>query len=230
MSEYGDRTYLIDDGTEAAGRGARNTVGGWPLLGAGEQWPSCSCGRRMVFFFQLDIPDDLPPFAGDHLVVFHCPVHNEALCEWEDPQLPERFWEEPQWYERFWRIMLFRGEVAPAAEADPYLEPRTLSLRSAVVDLEEGGVEFRIGGTPSWDEDWYPEGQEPWNYRCPCGSGFAFLGQLPLTFGFETWPEQPEQPHQFSAGEYGLFLGNEIYLLACTARCHPAAVWPVLQS
>lgn len=39
----------------------------------------------------------------------------------------------------------------------------------------------------------------------------------------------PEQPDAFSAGDYGLFLGNDVYLLACPAACDPAAAWPVNQ-
>lgn len=39
----------------------------------------------------------------------------------------------------------------------------------------------------------------------------------------------PEQPYSGGADIYGMFLGNKAYLLACPARCDPAAVWPVNQ-
>jgi hypothetical protein len=42
-------------------------------------------------------------------------------------------------------------------------------------------------------------------------------------------PGAPVQPYSIRDDAYLLFLGNEVYLLACPARCDPAAVFPVNQ-
>jgi hypothetical protein len=47
---------------------------------------------------------------------------------------------------------------------------------------------------------------------------------------FAVHPGLPEQPYSVGADTYNLFLGNEIYLLACPDHCDPAAVWPVNQN
>jgi hypothetical protein len=57
-----------------------------------------------------------------------------------------------------------------------------------------------------------------------------FLAQVPVNQGFTTVPSAPEQPGWYRSVEYALFLGNEVYLLACENQCDPRAVWPVNQS
>ncbi|MFJ8667055.1 hypothetical protein [Streptomyces sp. NPDC093600] len=64
--------HAIEVGTDPLAPPTRNSVGGWPFLDEGQEWPDCFCGEQMVLFFQLDIPSDLDPFGGDHLLVFHC--------------------------------------------------------------------------------------------------------------------------------------------------------------
>ncbi|MEV6794926.1 hypothetical protein AB0M87_23710 [Streptomyces sp. NPDC051320] len=44
---------------------------------------------------------------------------------------------------------------------------------------------------------------------------------------FAVHPGLPEQP--YGVDTYNMFLGNEVYLLACPDHCDPAAVWPVNQ-
>jgi hypothetical protein len=56
------------------------------------------------------------------------------------------------------------------------------------------------------------------------------LLQIPDGFGFDMAEGAPEQPNSFSCSKYCLFLANELYLLACTAQCHPLALWPALQN
>ena len=81
---------------------------------------------------------------------------------------------------------------------------------------------FKVGGTPSWAQD-------PEYYRCACGADLMYLCHVPEGMEFAVHPGQPEQP--YSLGDsYGLFLSNEVYLLACPAHCDPAAVWPVNQN
>ena len=215
----GDVTYSIETGPGVVEAGARNTIGGWPVLPDAVPWPVCHCGERMVLFLQIDVPPDIPSFGSDHLLVFQCPAHNDA-CFATSEQLPPRFFDGT-----FWRILLHRSG-APAADPDPYLQPRNLVLhrRTDGIDADGRGIAgFKVSGTPSW-------AQAPERYTCQCGTELAFVCQIPVDHGFEALPGQPERPDGFSSTEYGLFLGNEVYVLACPANCYPAAAWPVNQN
>ena len=53
----------------------------------------------------------------------------------------------------------------------------------------------------------------------------VFLGQVPENFGSDIWPMRDRGSDQAQ-----LFLGNEVYIFACPARCHPEALWPALQN
>ncbi|MFD1367709.1 hypothetical protein [Actinoplanes sichuanensis] len=204
---------VIEMSSEPAVAGDRNTVGGRPILQSEEDWPDCTCGRRMALFFQIDIP------GGEHLLVFQCPVHNEAA--FGPRQLPERYWQTPVGGNEhaFWRILLHRGDVV-AATPDETLQPLRLTLRDAGPDDE---WEFRVGGEPAWIQ-----GAE--HHTCACGAELEFLAQIPENFGFPKRAEAPRQIDTFDSSAYGLFLGNMVYLLVCPRRCDPAAAWPVNQN
>ncbi|MFH8804544.1 hypothetical protein ACH4F6_34120 [Streptomyces sp. NPDC017936] len=89
--------YLVEIGTEPLDRPARNSVGGWPCLDDGQEWPQCFCGERTALFFPLDLPDDIEFFGGEHLSVFHCAHHHDAAdpcgrrCAWQPPVVPPQF-------------------------------------------------------------------------------------------------------------------------------------------
>ncbi|CAM5584796.1 hypothetical protein [Streptomyces griseomycini] len=211
--------YGIEVGTEPLDRPARNSVGGWPYFDDGQEWPRCFCGERMALFFQLDLPDDVEFFGGEHLSVFHCAHHNDA----SDPitaggRLVPRFWEAPQppFPGSFWRVLLQRDPGIPEAEPEPAVRALPLTLRPFK------DTYFKVGGTAAW-------AQEPEYYRCACGAEMAFVCQVPENWGFGVRPGAPVQPYSISDDAYMLFLGNEVYLLACPKRCDPAAVLPVNQ-
>lgn len=82
---------------------------------------------------------------------------------------------------------------------------------------------FKLFGEPHWF-------QEPELHTCSCGAPMTLLLQLPENYAFPMADGAEEQPDSFSATEYCLFLGNQLYLLACTKQCHPLALWPVLQN
>ncbi|MFD0975126.1 hypothetical protein [Plantactinospora endophytica] len=218
--------YLIEITPTPAVSGDRNTIGGSPILAPDQTWPACRCGTRMALFFQLDIPPDVPTFGGDHLLAFQCPRHNEACFPPRERQLPPHYWDRPPPPNEmsFWRILRQRTGV-PASTADPYLRPLRLTVARAEKSggRRDGSPAFRVGGRPAWL-------QRPERYRCACGSDLAFLAQIPENLGFPKRPEADEQQDSFRADEYGMFLGNEIYLLACPDWCDPAAVWPVNQN
>jgi len=221
--------HLVEVGSEPLDGPARNSVGGRPYLDEGQSWPECFCGERLVLFFQLDIPTDVETFGGDHLLVFHCRAHNDATyAEEADDRLLPRYWDAPQppYPRPFWRVLLQRHATLPAAEAEPSLYALPLTLRpfTDTPDAEGIGAQaFKLGGTPSWAQ--YPE-----HYRCACGADMVYLCQVPENMGFAARPRRPEQPYSGGTGTYELFLGNEVYLLACLAHCDPAAVWPLTQS
>ncbi|WP_207958241.1 hypothetical protein [Streptomyces sp. YIM 98790] len=208
----------------------RNSVGGWPYLDAGQEWPQCFCGLDLVLYFQFDIPADVEFFGGTHLLVFHCRAHNDAASpELRDGRLVPRYWQAPQppYPGTFWRILL-QDNPSPTDRPEPHLQPRPLTLTPFTDHPlpwgdEEfvGAQEFKVGGIPSW-------AQGPESYRCACGADLVYLCQVPEDMPFTTRPGSPEQPYG-STDEYCLFLGNEVYLLAYPARCHPAATWPVNQ-
>ncbi|MET7361122.1 hypothetical protein ABZS76_22115 [Streptomyces sp. NPDC005562] len=263
--------HVIEVGNEPLAGPARNSVGGWPYLGADEDdgggtgrgtptrtgretgtdpgtdpgtapgadpgtaprtaaapapahpWPACFCGRRMALFFQLDVPPDIAYFGGDHLLVFHCRTHNDASDpDVTDGRLAPRFWDAPQphYPSPFWRVLLLPAPELPAGtkpapdpDAEPSLRPLPLTLRPFEDTPDPygcGAQVFKVGGIPSW-------AQSPERYRCGCGAELSYLCQVPegMEFGDET---------------DALFLGNEIYLLACPDHCDPAAVWPVNQN
>ncbi|WP_198659054.1 hypothetical protein [Nocardiopsis sp. FIRDI 009] len=218
--------YTIEIGAEPLEWPSRNSVGGWPFLDEGQEWPECFCGERLVLFFQLDLPQDLGPFGGDHLLVFHCRAHNEVADPElsDDGRLAPRYWDDPN--ESFWRVLLQRRAVRPSAESEPSLRARPLTLRPFTDTLNErgkGAQIFKVGGTPSWAQD-------PKHYQCACGAELVYVCQVPEDMGFAVVPGQPEQPDSGAEGHYDLFLGNEVYLLACPEHCDPAVVWPVNQN
>ncbi|MCK7622415.1 hypothetical protein MUU72_04670 [Streptomyces sp. RS10V-4] len=222
--------YEMDVGTEPLAGPARNSVGGWPFLDEGQPWPECFCGERLALFFQLDLPPDLGPFGGAHLLVFHCRAHNDATDAQmtADGRLVPRYWDAPQppYPAPFWRVLLQRRATLPTAEPEPSVRALPLTLRPFADTPGENGLgaqRFKVGGAPSW-------AQEPEYYQCACGTDLVYLCQVPEGMEFAVHPGQPEQPYSIGADTYGLFLSNEVYLLACPAHCDPAAVWPVNQN
>lgn len=222
--------HEIEVGTELLDRPARDSVGGWAFLDDDQEWPECFCGERMALFFQLDVPLDLDVFGGDHLLVFHCRAHNDASdAELANGRLVPRYWKAPQppYPRPFWCVLLQRHAGLPVAEPEPSLLALPLTLRP-FVDTPGGSrglgaQRFKVGGTPSWAQD-------PEHYTCACGADLVYLCQVPEGMEFAVHPGLPEQPYSVGADTYGLFLGNEIYMLACPAHCDPAAVWPVNQN
>lgn len=216
--------YRVEIGTEPLVRPARNSVGGRPFLDRGQGWPECFCGERMALFFQFDIPWALEPFGGDHLLFFHCRAHNDASePQLADGRLVPTYWDAPQppYPAPFWRVLLQRRATLPFPEAEPSVCALPLALRP-FVDTPDGVQGFKVGGTASWAQ--YPE-----YYTCACGADLVYVCQVPEGIDFAVHPGLPEQPYSVRPDTYSLFLGNEAYLLACPARCDPAAVWPVNQ-
>jgi hypothetical protein len=206
----------------------RDSLGGAALLPTGMAWPRCECGERMTLFFQFDIPDEfgLPFATGAHLAVFMCHAHNEAPEQFQKHALPAKFWRRRRQIDgrqRFYEILLFApadGEQAHPPE--PHLVPRGLQFMRKPEEVH-GRQGFKVGGCPFWY-------QAPSYHACPCGADMRFLCQLPENYPFRKAKGAPPENDPFSQDDYGLFLGNGVYLLACEARCSPFAVHPVVQN
>lgn len=223
-----ERTYLIEIDSAAARAGDRDSIGGWPVLDPGQQVPVCDCGTTMALYFQLEVPADVPHFGGDQLLVFQCPVDSDAAFD-PEPQLPERYWETPLANDsRFWRILLQHAGT-PRPDRDPYFAPRRLSLAGHTdwdPDPDYSGPlqGFKVGGAAYWVQD-APA------VRCACGADMTFLCQVTEDFTFRDYLDPDRAESLVCDGiDDGLLLGNQVYILACPARCDPAAVVPVCQN
>lgn len=117
----------------------------------------------------------------------------------------------------FWRLLLQRQATLPTAEREPFVCALPLSLRpfEGVPDADGLGSQIcKVGGAPSWAQD-------PELYRCACGADLVYLCQVKENWEFAVYPGAPEQPYSWGK-TYNLFLGNEVYLLACPDHCDPA--------
>jgi len=214
-----------------AGRVARSSVGGYPVLAADQEWPLCGlCGARQVLFFQLDLPARLGlPFEdGSHLAVFACAVHKAP------PASPPPAARLPAEYLRpgggHYRLVLNRPAASERVlELEPRLVHLEIALTAEVETLERegpgagydvGSEGFKAGGVPSW-------AGPPERRQCACGAEMGFLCQVPLDYGFLKSPAAPPQPDAPSPAHYTLFEGSELYVFACAAQCSPYAVWPI---
>lgn len=187
----------------------RDTIGGRPYLPQALAWPACRCGERMIFFFQLDVPADVAPFGGAHLLVFQCAVHGAATARPATARLPARFWEDAPW-----RVIVHRGPTR-AHEPERRLRAAALALTRFVDPAPDGrGLPvFKVGGTPSWAD-------QPEAYRCGCGADLVYVAQVP-----EQYPFQADD-----GDERTLFAAQDAYLCACAVGCDPRSVWPINQS
>lgn len=201
----------------------RSTVGGRPWLEQGRAWPLCRTHQvPQVLFFQIDAADGGPPLrAGEHLAIFQCPCWNDIpdLAPVLPGQpLPELHWERGEGHYAF--VLSPAGAALTRRPFESHLQPSALAFSDTADERARG---FKVGGAPSW-------AQHPEVYRCGCGAELEFLAQVPLDFAFTKAPGAPDQPNTYSRKKYLLFLGNETYLFACRARCHPQAVWAVVQN
>jgi hypothetical protein len=206
----------------------RDSLGGAAVLPADMKWPRCACGQRMVLFFQFDVAEKFGlPFApASHLSVFMCPIDNEAPEQFRKHRLSAQFWKRRRQIDgkkRFYELVLHKpGTREQVHPVEPYLVQRGLRFEQKPEEIA-GAQGFKVGGHPFWV-------QGPTYQACACGAEMRFLCQLPENFPFRKTPQAPEQPDSFSRNDYGLFLGNLVYLLACEAQCNPLAVHPVVQN
>jgi hypothetical protein len=219
--------------SDANTQNSRGFIGGTPALPEGSSWPSCGiCGKELIHFVEIELPDGSAPFiASSRLQVFACREHDDiAGTIYSDynrfshasmtRQLPQSYWEISDGH--YFIRLLPPGTSIARAQVEIKLTTQNLGFVRKEDSTDGRLLAFKLLGHPSWAQD-------PEEHVCSCGAPMQLLLQIPEGFGFDMAPDAPPQPNSFSNRQYSLFLGNELYLLACTSQCHPRALWPVLQ-
>jgi hypothetical protein len=156
-----------------------------------------------------------------------CPNHNEIPELFSEELLPAEYWNAGLGH---YALLLEKPDVPfQIGGEEPHIVAAPIGFSSLPEVAKGRGRKavgqrmVKIGGVPSW-------AQAPEFHTCACGAEMKFLLQVRGNFAFRRKPDAPEQPNTFSANAYCLFLGNEIYVFACSAQCHPQAVWAVVQN
>lgn len=212
----------------------RSSLGGYPILPVSEAWPVCGdagCRRKMSLFLQIDIEPSfgLSVPAGSVLSIFQCIAHDDPL-EPVDLIAPKN--EEalaPDYWNRTYSALFLAApdRQLQLAEREPHVEYAGLaSQRESEPPARSAEAlnfkNIKVGGVPFWV-------QKPRQWRCSCGAKMSFLCSVPENTFFPCVAGSPAQPGG-RAGRYFLFLGLSIYVFACSARCHPRALIPILQN
>jgi hypothetical protein len=207
-------------------------IGGTAQLRVDTEWPRCRlCDDRMVAYFEIRIPklQGVPFRAGSRLQAFACRGHDDIAgpiygdyapfsAASQSVKLPENYWDITDGH------YLLRLMPPAAATYAPQREARLVHKWVAAPQrMDETADGFKLFGEPFWLQD-------PETHACACGAPMKLLLQVPENYGFDMSEGAPEQPNSFSRTQYCLFLGNQLYLLACVKQCHPLALWPVLQN
>jgi len=216
--------HEIAIGDQASAEGARDSVGGPPILNADQEVPRCKlCEQPMMLFLQLDLRAEFGlGFAADsHLLLFMCAEHNE--CAQGEPLAQQ---------EHYAMLLNKPGGEEVVAAPDNILQPRALSFtrRDETVEADEYlksgemGLEgFKVGGVPAWLN--YDQHDTGFPDTCSlCGSPFEFVLQIPDYTDFPKQATAPEQPDGSSANDYQWLLGNACYVLACAKQCDPRSL------
>lgn len=209
--------------SEPAPEGTRDSVGGCPILKAGQDVPTCKlCDQPMMLFLQLDLrePFGLGFAPGSHLLLFGCREHNE--CAQGEP-VPQQ--------EHYAIILNPPGGEDVHAKPDHILENRALTFTRREEAVEEneylksgevGTYGFKVGGTPGWInfDHFDPSFSSNCNF---CDAPYEFILQIPDYTDLPKQASAPEQPHGSSSKAYQWLLGNFCYVLGCSAQCNPRA-------
>ncbi len=175
-------------------------------------------------FLQFDIKEAwrLPQLSDSHLVVMMCPQCNEipSLETYPEEKLPDQFWNETEGH--FFAMLTHDNmPLRAVSPAKTYLACQELGFEPTSED-GYSAESICVGGEPYWLQD-------PEPVTCPCGAKMLFVAQISENFPFAKLPDAPEQPDSFSADDYCLFLGNEVYIFACPRRCDVRSVWITVQ-
>jgi hypothetical protein len=223
--------YRLDAGSDSGSK-VCGRIGGTPKLPASSEWPRCRmCNAQLIAFLEIVLPACASSqFApGSRLQVFACRQHDDIAgpvysdhsafsAASRSRTLPPEYWNITDGH--YLLRLLPPSEKTIESGRESRLLPQSVAATATDDDTEDG---FKLFGEPYWLQDAEP-------HECSCGAPMRLLLQIPEGYGFRMADGAEEQPNSFSHTEYGIFLGNQLYLLGCTKQCHPLALWPVLQS
>lgn len=224
-------TYSLHVTSEAA-LAACGRIGSAPQVPIGDEWPRCRiCNDELVAFLDLVLPvSDSSSFAsGSRLQIFACRQHDDIAgtiysdyaafsTASQSHALPPHYWDISDGH--YLLRLLPPSQKTAGARNELRLLPQFIVATPTRDDGEDG---FKLFGDPFWVQD-------AELHNCVCGAPMRLLLQIPVGYGFRMADHAPQQPNSFSATEYCIFLGNQLYLFGCTKQCHPQALWPVLQN
>jgi hypothetical protein len=211
------------------------SIGGPALLPPDSPWPACNlCGGDLVMFFQLRLPANTEGrfLEGSLLQVFACREHDDIsgtiYSDYErfdqlsrTPRLPSHYWEISDGHYLI-RLLPPDSEVRQS-RVEHRLIHRPLAANAVSESDAEPESGLKLFGKPFWLQD-------AESRVCQCGASMELLLQVPDGYGFDMAAGALEQPNSFSHSQYCLFLGNQLYLLACARQCDPMALFPLLQT
>jgi hypothetical protein len=213
----------------------RSSIGGYPILPAGEPWPVCTedgCGQKLAMFVQIELDQrfGLPFEMGSILNIFQCMKHDDPFeaLDTQFPKkphnrLPDHYWDHsnyaiffssPESRQQLTERDLFLGYSKLFADSES--EPPARSIEALNYQ------NIKIGGSPFWV-------QKPKLWNCSCGASMEFVCSMPSNLQYPRTADSPRQPNG-RANSHFLFLGLSTYVFACRARCHPRAVVAVRQN
>jgi hypothetical protein len=125
----------------------RASIGGYPILPAGESWPVCTedeCSQKLALFLQFDVDDSfgLPFASGATLSLFQCIKHDDSFEELDKispkphDRLPENYWN----HANDAIFLAAPGQQQQLAERDPFL---TVNIPSSSLILNANPVPVR---------------------------------------------------------------------------------------
>jgi hypothetical protein len=218
----------VKDGPSAG----RNSAGGCPVLNGKQKWPHCGlCKAKMILFLQVDIEKkhDLALKPGSHLLVFMCPIHNDAPLELippEEAKLPDHYWTKDFGH---YKLLLNKNrEDEHVMDCEEFLKPGKLTFKENEEQIDwDGKVErgtpgFKLGGVPAWV-------LPPEIHICSCGAEMIFILQLPQFYNFVKQDKVAQQPDTHDPAHYNIFTGKHSFIFACKEQCTPESLYVVSQ-
>ena len=216
-----ETTHHIEVADGPCPDGARNTIGGTPILQEGRSIPACQkCGRDLTLFLQFDVDPafNLPFKAGSHVLLFSCVGCDDGPDEGysgSDKTVQETYGNPV--CGNYALYLNPPGGNETIHTHDNELQARQITFVEAqeairvreYVGKDSEDSACKVGGTPSWIN--YSV-----NLNCQCGAPIVFLCQIPDYYEFPTGPKATDGKNSLN-----LFLGNFIYVLGCAKQCTP---------